>query len=342
MPDERMRWGVLGVAQIASVAFAPALVQSATNSLIGVASRNNDRAKAFAAQFGVAKAYGDYETLLRDPEVDAVYIPLPNTLHCQWIIRSLEAGKHVLCEKPLVLSAAEVDQIDAMGANARLCVMEAFMYRFHPRITRLKALLKEGVIGDVRAVKAFYCYRLETATNGSAGGSAENIRFDNQLGGGALLDVGCYCLDALRFYMNDRPVSVMAWARPEGGNEVDLRAGGLIEFANGGVGEFFCAIDTFGGGHVEIWGSAGKITLPAAFRLRPTQTELPLIVETASGASTETFAYADQYLGEIEAFSRAIVAGDTSPIPLSDSRENAALLEGVRASLASGATVLLP
>jgi D-xylose 1-dehydrogenase (NADP+, D-xylono-1,5-lactone-forming) len=332
MAGERMRWGVLGVAQIAGAAFAPALAQSATNSLVGVASRSDERAKAFAAQFGVAKTYGDYDALLRDTEVDAVYIPLPNTLHLQWITRSLEAGKHVLCEKPLVLSAAEVDQIDVISAKTRLCVMEAFMYRFHPRITRLKALLKDGVIGDVHAVKAFYCYRMEAGAN---------IRLDSRLGGGALLDVGCYCLDALRFFMNDRPISVSAWARPKGGNEVDLRAGGLIEFANGGVGEFFCAMDTFGGGHVEIWGSAGKITVPAAFRLRPAQTELQLVVETASGASTETFAYADQYLGEIEAFSRAIVAGDEPPIPLSDSRENAALLQAVRAALAEGATVLL-
>ncbi|MDX1495553.1 MAG: Gfo/Idh/MocA family oxidoreductase, partial [Longimicrobiales bacterium] len=182
MSDSPVRWGVLSTANIGRAAVNPAIQASSNGELVAVASRDADRARAFASEHGIPESCGSYEALLERDDIDAVYIPLPNSMHREWTIRAAEAGKHVLCEKPLALDAAECEEMEAAAAEAGVKLMEAFMYRFHPRTERVVEMLREGVVGEPKTVRSTFTFRLR---------SRDNIRLDPDLGGGALMDVGC-------------------------------------------------------------------------------------------------------------------------------------------------------
>ncbi len=184
-----VRWGVMSTANIGRAAVNPAIQASGNGSLVAVASREEARAKEFAATHGIPTAYGSYEALLDDGAIDAVYIPLPNSMHREWVIRAAEAGKHVLCEKPLALDATECEEMAAAAEDNRVVLMEAFMYRFHPRTVRVVDMVREGVLGELKAIRSSFTFRLR---------SLDNIRLDPDLGGGALMDVGCYCVNVSR------------------------------------------------------------------------------------------------------------------------------------------------
>ena len=186
---EPLRWGVLSTANIGRAAVNPALQASRNGVLSAVASRDADRANAFAREHGIPRAYGSYEDLIDDPDIDALYIPLPNSLHRDWVIHAVRAGKHVLCEKPLALNAADCFEMAAAAEEAGGKLMEAFMYRFHPRIERVVDMIRDGHIGEIGAVRSTFTFRLR---------SPDNIRLDPSLGGGSLLDAGCYCVNVSR------------------------------------------------------------------------------------------------------------------------------------------------
>src|SRR5690554_344826 len=193
---EHIKWGILGTAKIAQTQFLPGLADAQNAVLHAVASRDLHKAQTVASQWGAPKAYGSYEELLADPEVDAVYIPLPNNLHCEWTLRAFSAKKHVLCEKPMALNIEQCDSMLAAAQKEDRLFMEAFMYRFHPQIMKVQELIKEGSIGDVQLIRASFSFVLEDESN---------IRLAPGLGGGSLMDVGCYPIHLANLIFGELP-----------------------------------------------------------------------------------------------------------------------------------------
>ena len=227
----KLRFGVLSTANIGRNQVNPAIAQSRNAELLAVASRDLGRAREFAEKGGIPRAFGSYEELLADPEIDAVYIPLPNSMHREWTVRAAENGKHILCEKPLATSVADARMMQAAANANGVTLMEAFMYRFHPRTRKLMELAAGGCVGKVRVVRSAFTFKLLRA---------DNIRFFPELGGGALFDLGCYCVDASRCLAGSEPVLAQALAEWSD-RGIDTQLAGTIRFANGVVAHFDCS-----------------------------------------------------------------------------------------------------
>lgn len=255
---DKLRWGVMSTANIAVNAVMPAIEGSETGALAAVASRDHAKAKAVADHFDVNKAYGSYEELLNDADIDAVYIPLPNHLHREWVIRAAEAGKHVLCEKPLALNTVEAEEMVQACAKAGVQLAEAFMYRHHPRMQRIRDIIADDQIGDIRSIRSAF-----TFNNAEDKG---NIRYRADWGGGSLYDVGCYPLSAARYIVGREPeaVTVHAFFSPEH-DHVDMMASGLVEFGDGVALTFDCGMWAENRELLEIVGSKGRIDVTHAF-----------------------------------------------------------------------------
>jgi predicted dehydrogenase len=292
--------------------------------LRAVASRDAGRAQALARALGAPHAYGSYLELLEDPAIHAVYVSLPNAQHHPWVLSALRHGKHVLCEKPLALSVDEAEEMATVAASEGRYLMEAFMYRFHPRIERARTLVHDGSLGRLQYVRARFTGRLSDRFDPS------NYRFSSIAeGGGALYDIGCYCVDALAWFLGGKVRRLSSWL-DLGPTGVDARAAALLEFDNRAIGQFFCAMDMPGGSDLEVLGDEGLLTLPTAFEAGPNEPTLPLQLRTPAGVRTEQFEPYDPYVGEIEAFTRAVLTGAPCPIDLADSIRNAGLLDEIR------------
>jgi predicted dehydrogenase len=248
----QLRWGVLGVARICN-RLKPAFLASKTVKLQAIASRCLDKSRVAAKDFGFERAYGSYDELLSDPTVDAVYIPLPNTLHSEWTKKAAEHGKHVLCEKPLCPSAAEAADVVAHCRARGVRLMDGFMWPHHPRTRRVRQMLDDGVIGPVQRVTAAFTFKMEPL-------SADNIRLQPGLGGGSLLDVGCYPVFGIRWAFAAEPVRAFARARLLNG--VDVEMSGHLLFAGGGVATFDCGFTLPYRPWMEIVGTKGVIRVP--------------------------------------------------------------------------------
>jgi xylose dehydrogenase (NAD/NADP) len=251
----KLRFGVLSTANIGRAAVNPAIQASGNGELLAVASREDVRAKEFAGKWGIPRSYGSYEALLDDPDVDAVYIPLPNNLHREWTIRAAEKGKHVLCEKPLGLSAGECREMHQAAEANHVKLMEAFMYRFHPRTDRVLELVLGGKLGPPRMIRSAFTFRLTRP---------DNIRFRPELGGGALMDVGCYCVNVSRTVAAREPLEVQAFAN-WGPTGVDVALSGALRFAGGLLARFDCAMDLERREVFEVAGTDAAVTVEAAF-----------------------------------------------------------------------------
>jgi D-xylose 1-dehydrogenase (NADP+, D-xylono-1,5-lactone-forming) len=246
---EPLRVGILSTAKINDALLTGARA-SAGAEVVAVASRDRDRAEAYAAEKGIPRAHGSYEALLADEAVEAVYVPLPNSLHLPWSERALQAGKHVLCEKPLSRRAADVEAAYDVAERAGRILMEAFMWRYHPATEKLVALVEEGAIGRLRVVRAAFGFTLDPA-------ATENVRWSAELEGGALMDVGCYCVSALRLLAGE-PERV--WAeRVDGVDGVDGRMAGLLRFGGDVLGTFDCAFDVPYRAGIELVGETGTL-----------------------------------------------------------------------------------
>jgi D-xylose 1-dehydrogenase (NADP+, D-xylono-1,5-lactone-forming) len=297
MMTRKLKWGIMGCAQIATGSVMPAIADSEYGVIEGVASRGLQKSRAAAAGFGVDKAYGSYEELLDDGEIDAVYIPLPNHLHYEWVIRAAEAGKHVLCEKPIALTTAQAREMVNACNKAGVHLAEAFMYRHHPRIAQLKEILAAGEIGDIRSIRGTFTYN-------NAEDSA-NIRYQSEWGGGSLYDIGCYPLSAARLLYGNEPeaVTVHASFSPEHGN-VDMMASGLVEFPGGLSLIFDCGMWAYNRQVLEITGSEGRIEVPMPFNAREEDADFLVIsggterVVQASGANP--------YVRQVDDFASAV------------------------------------
>ena len=255
MARDKVRWGVLSTANIGRVAVNPAIQASSNGELVAMASRDGGRARDFAAKAGIPRHHGAYEALLDDPDVDAVYVPLPNSLHRAWTIRAAEKGKHVLCEKPLATTATEGREMAAAAAANGVKLMEAFMYRFHPRTEKAADLVRDGAVGALRAIRGAFTFRLTRP---------DNIRLLPELGGGALMDVGCYCVNVSRTLVGSEPVAVQAWAT-WASSGVDAQLAGSLLFAGGVVAQFDCALTLERREAYEVAGTDGSLVVPQAF-----------------------------------------------------------------------------
>lgn len=293
-----LRWGVLSTANIGRAAVIPAIKASGNGRLVAVASRNAERAEAFASKNGIPEAYGTYEEMLEDPELDALYIPLPNSGHCEWTVKALAAGKHVLCEKPLALNAAECREMGEAADRHGVVLMEAFMYRFHPRTERVIQMVRDGVIGPLRSIRASFSFRLRTR---------ENIRLDPDLGGGALMDVGCYCVNVIRTLVGTEPVEVQAFAN-WGDTGVDEEMVGTLRFADGLLAQFDCALTLERREQYQVAGPDGHLDIASAF--------LPGAERTAiaehrgrDGVTEHPIGGADEYQLMVEHFADSVLHG---------------------------------
>jgi xylose dehydrogenase (NAD/NADP) len=308
MGDGVLNWGLLGTARINRM-LIPALRVSPGNRLLAVASRETARAAAYAREWGIERAYGSYEALLADPAIGAVYVPLPNHLHAEWTVRAAAAGKHVLCEKPLALSEAEVDRIEAAAREAAVVVAEAFMYRHHPQTLKVEELVAAGAIGTVRFLRGSFSFPLTRAND---------VRLRPEWGGGCLWDVGCYPLSFARFVLGSEPLEVFG-SLVAGATGVDETFAGQLVFPGGVLAQIDAGFRSPLRTELEVAGTGGVIRVRSPWR--PCEDQ-PLLL--TRGGETETVAIprADRYRLEIEDLASAAATGRPPRVCLDESRGN--------------------
>ena len=321
-PDT-VRWGVLGTALIARQHVIPALQGAARCELRGIASRSPATAAEAAAEFDIPHAYGTYEAMLADSEIDAVYVPLPNDLHAPWTTQALTAGKHVLCEKPITLRTGEAEAVAAASRRHGVLVMEAFMYRFHPAWDIVRRLLAEDAIGRITDVSIWFGFRSTRP---------DDYRHTLATGGGALYDVGCYCIDVCRTLLGPAPADVLATARigPESG--VDMTFTAILDYRNA-TATFTCSMEQEPQHSIVIHGTGGWISVADPFNCPPDHATTVSIGRGgnhhphATTIETLPVPMADQYGLQATAFADAILNGSAAPLPIEDSVDNMRLLE---------------
>lgn len=328
---DRLRWGVLGAADIARQQVIPAIQGSANGVVTALASRDTAKGQALAHELEIARVYSRYEDLLADAEIDAIYNPLPNTLHAEWTIRAAEAGKAILCEKPLAASAGEAARVVEACARHGAPLMEGFMYRFHPQNVRVRELLAQGAIGAVREVRAGLCVRLMDPPD------PRNVRLQRDLGGGTLLDMGCYTVNATRMAFGEEPLRVQAWQDIDEQFGVDVTTAGTLEFPGRRLGMVSCSFQSGDTGWYMIVGSEGLIEVPTAFipGYGPRLAETTVIIgDLNSRRHEERFPPANQYRLMAEAFAAAVLAGEPVPAPPQDAILNMRVLDAMARSAA--------
>jgi predicted dehydrogenase len=326
---DRVRWGVLSTAKIGVEKVIPAMQAGDFCEIIAISSRDLERANAAAEGLGIPKAYGAYEDLLADPEVEAVYIPLPNHLHVPWSIKALEAGKHVLCEKPIGVSAAEASElVDAAERHPDLKVMEAFMYRHHPQWQRAHQIVTAGEIGELRTIQSFFSYYNI---------DAENIRNIAAIGGGGLMDIGCYCISLARFIFGAEPERVSGIVELDPQFKTDRLASATLDFGSG-TATFTCSTQLAAYQRVNILGVAGRVEIEIPVNApndRPTH-----IWHQRDGKTQEiTFEVCDQYTIQGDLFSQAVRDDTPVPTPIEDAVGNMQVIEAIRESAERGTWV---
>ena len=317
----KVSWGVLGVADIGLKRVIPGMQRGEISHIDAIASRDLAKAEAAASAHGVARAYGSYEELLADPAIEAIYNPLPNELHVPWTIRALEAGKHVLCEKPIALDAKEAQALVAARDGAGKLVAEAFMVRHHPQWRRAREIARSGAIGEVRAIQTFFAYRLL---------DAGNIR-NKPLGGGALYDIGCYAILTARFVFGAEPIRVVASLDVDPKFGTDRLTSALIEFPGGRHLTFTCATQVQDYQRVTIVGEAGRVEIAVPFNAlidRPMRIAIDSGVDlVGGGARVEEFPVCDQYTLQGDAFSRAVLGQAPLEFPIEDAIANMRVID---------------
>jgi predicted dehydrogenase len=326
----KLRWGVLSTANIGLKKVIPAMQRGQYTSVVAIASRDLARAKQAAAALDIPTAYGSYEELLADPNIDAIYNPLPNQLHVPWTIKAAEAGKHVLCEKPLSLTVAEAETLLAVRARTGVKIGEAFMIRSYPQWLRLRELLDEGRIGELRSIVGVFSYFNDDPAN---------YRNHVECGGGALLDIGCYLIHASRYAFAQEPTRVVALIERDPRSHIDRLTSAILDFPKG-QSIFTCGTQLVPYQRVHFLGTRGRIELEIPFNAPPDRPTRLFIDATGdifgSGITTETFPVCDQYTLQGDAFSRAVLEDTEVPVPVEDSIRNMAVIEAIFNSANSG------
>ena len=329
---KKVRWGIMSTANIGVVKVIPAMQRGQFSEVTAIASRDQRKADAAARALGIAKAYGSYEALLADPEVDAVYNPTPNHLHVPLSVRAIEAGKHVLVEKPVALDAAEAISLQREAArHPRIKVMEAFMYRFHPQWVRAKALVDEGAIGELRTIQTFFSYY---------GDDPMNVRNQKDLGGGGgLMDIGCYPISLSRWIWGSEPTRVVGTVEVHPSFGVDVLASGLMDFGRGTatftVGTLITPFQ-----RVTIFGTEGSVEIEIPFNALPNGPH-KLWHRRGSALTTHEVGHHDQYTSQGDVLSRAILDDAPVPTPLDDAVANMRVIDAMFKSAGERAWVQL-
>jgi predicted dehydrogenase len=326
----RVRWGVLGVAGIAMGKVIPALQKGEWTEVVGIASRDAGRARAAAEQLGLPRSYGSYEEMLADPEIEVVYNPLPNHLHVPWTARAAEAGKHVLCEKPIGLNAAEARELLAIRERTGVMIGEAFMVRTHPQWIEARRLVQEGRIGELRLVSGYFSYfKLDP----------DNIRNKLEMGGGGLMDIGCYPVHVSRYLYGEEPRRAVSLIDRDPVMRIDRLASVMMDFPSGQA-TFTCSTQMVAAQRMQIFGTKGRIDVEIPFNAPPDR-PVRIVVDDgssapAAGGEVIEFPPVDQYTREGDAFSSAVLAGTHPPVPLEDGIRNMEVLDAIFRSAESG------
>ena len=326
---QKVRWGILSTASIAVKKVIPALQIGSYCSVTGIASRNIEKALMVAKQLGIPKAYGSYEELLDDPDIDAVYIPLPNHLHVPWSIRALEAGKHVLCEKPIGLNAIEAEELlEAAKKHPELKIMEAFMYRYHPQWQRAKQMVTGGEIGKLKTIESFFSYYNVDPSD---------IRNIAETGGGALLDIGCYSISLSRFIFGAEPRRVFGVMEYDEEFKVDCFTSGILDFGHG-TSTFTCSTQLTPFQRVDIIGTRGRIEIEIPFNA-PADKPCRIWYQKESKIEKITLKVCNQYTIQGDLFSRAVLNDTEVPTPLEDAVANMKIIDRLILSATKGTWV---
>lgn len=333
MSHNKLRWGIMGCASIAKGSVIPGIRLSDLHEIRAIASRNIDNAIETAKELNIPVAYGSYEQLLADSDLDIIYIPLPNHLHKEWTIKAALAGKHVLCEKPIALTAEDVMEMAAAAKLHNVIITEAFMYRYHPRYEMVKQLISNGEIGEIRHIRGSFTF--------NNGDSTENVRYVKEWGGGSIYDVGCYPISAARYILESEPkaVTVQAMFSSKHG-DVDMMASGLIEFNNSVGLTFDCGMWAAFRNPLEIVGTKGIIELPHAF-LAKTEEEGYFYVYTNSERKVIKTPYYNAYALQADAMAKTIAGEIKQQFPLEDAIANMKVLEACLKSAETGTRIVL-
>ena len=320
---QTVNWGILSTAKIGREKVIPAMQKGSVSRVLGIASRDQSSAQTAADSLGIPRAYGSYEALLADPDIHAIYNPLPNHLHVPWSIKALEAGKHVLCEKPIALSTAEAETLVAARDRTGLVVAEAFMVRYAPWWLRVRALVREGRLGRVTAIQTFFSYFLDDPSN---------IRNMPEIGGGGLMDIGCYAIATARFIWGSEPTRVASLIERDPAMGTDRLTSGLVEFPEGHL-TFTCSTQLVPHQRVTVVGTKARVEVLIPFNPIPSERAQILIDEGralgGAQAVVEEFDPADQYTLQGDAVSRAILDGSALEFPLEDAIANMKVIEAM-------------
>ena len=325
MTNKILNWGLLSTARI-NRALIPPLQVSKRNHLLAVGSRSQVSADAYAKEKKIERAYGSYEALLADPDVDVIYNSLPNHLHAEWTIRAVEAGKHVLCEKPIALSVDEVDAIKSAAHKHGRIVAEAFMYRHHPQTLKVQEIVRSGSIGAVRLIRGSFSFILS---------HEGDVRLNPEWGGGSIWDVGCYPISYARSVIGEEPLEVSGW-QVTGDTGIDVTFTGQMRFRDDVIAQFDSSFILPFRAHVEIVGSHGILNIPHPFK--PGINEKIYLIRDEQ-SETITVKGQELYIGEVEDMADAILLGKNSLVSLDDSRANVAAIKALLDAARSGKSV---
>jgi len=322
-----LRWGILSTADIARRKVVPGMRKAARCEIAAIASRDAGTVQRVAGELDIPRAHASYEALLADPEVDAVYIPLPNHLHAEWTIAAVRAGKHVLCEKPLAMTSVDAQRMVDAARDAGMLLMEAFMYRLHPSWVAVHDVVRSGRIGPLTSVQSWFSYYND---------DAENIRNIREAGGGALFDIGSYSVNLSRWLFGAEPDGVQAVIRRDPALGVDVLTSGILTFADG-VASFTCSTRAEDDQRVHIYGTRGRISIGIPFNIppdRPTEVYVSAGGDPPVAPDTEvlTFPTADPYTVEAEKFAAAVLDGTPAPLPPEDAVANLRVIERIFAA----------
>jgi predicted dehydrogenase len=327
---KKVKWGVLGVSKFAMTKMIPGLLRCEWAEIVGISSRDAEKAERAAVQFGIRKAYGSYEDMLADPEIEAIYNPLPNHMHVPWSIRAAEAGKHVLCEKPVSLNVAECRELIAARDRTGVKIGEAFMVRTHAQWLRTRGLIRAGRIGELRAITGIFSYFNRDSSN---------VRNVPEWGGGGMMDIGCYPINMSRFVFGEEPTRVAGLVERDPEFGTDRLASAILDFPSGQA-SFVCSTQMVPYQRMQFLGTKGRIEIEIPFNAPPDR-ETRIFIDDGqdvfgSGVVTETFPICNQYAIQGDAFSRAIRENGNVPVPVEDAIKNMAVIEAVFRSAESG------
>jgi predicted dehydrogenase len=319
----KVRFGILGTAKIAIEKVIPAMQSGLYTDVTAIASREQSRARHAAEKLGIAKHYGSYDDLLADPEIDAIYNPLPNHLHVPLSIKAIEAGKHVLCEKPIALTSDEGQKlVDVAKTNPGMKVMEAFMYRLHPQWKKSVEIVRSGGIGTLRTINSVFSYFND---------DKNNIRNMVSAGGGGLMDIGCYCISLARLLFGKEPTRVAGIMELDPDFKTDRLTSGILDFGSG-TATFTCSTQLTPYQRVNIYGTKGRIEIEIPFNAPPDK-RCRIWHQTPKGIEEISFPVCDQYTIQGDEFARAIMDGTSVPTPIEDAVGNMKVMETLVASV---------